>query len=321
MSSKQKVIWLQDKGKNCITRDEVIPELLNMVAAWRDPNMVPKILIEKEFGSPSMTIEEKLASLTPPLLPVPCPLAHDVLGLPLVVYAYAEAKSGSPPTKGDPNMVAQLLTRRMDGTSRPIRGKALVCLKAPLMGPGNLDLPVDLLVKLLFFAADLYKDTIGTLEGAELDARLKDAPLFFKFYGPGRHVMAQMTELHIMDPAKGRGGPVQVVTVAMLKAQQEMAAQRQQMAMRNTRLPAFMQEGYMQDGKFLGELKEIVLRGWQPPSAVAPGNPEDEGGAAAAGGGAVGGGAKPPAEDTEEEEQKGEAGGEVAELDFSDLGA
>jgi hypothetical protein len=42
---------------------------------------------------------------------------------------------------------------------RPIRGKALVCLEDPSAPAGRLDLPPDLLVKLLFFAGDLVSAT------------------------------------------------------------------------------------------------------------------------------------------------------------------
>jgi hypothetical protein len=46
---------------------------------------------------------------------------------------------------------------------RAIRGKALVCLEQPVMGSAgpSLDMPVDLLVKLLFFTVDILKDTLG----------------------------------------------------------------------------------------------------------------------------------------------------------------
>lgn len=265
--TKQKVIWLHDKGKNTIPREEMLGDLLNAVAGWNNPNVKPQLMTVKDFSSPTMTIVEKLAALTPSLEPLPCPLAR-LLGIPLTLYAYPEAKAGQPPNKGDLNMIAMLLTRRTeDGVSRPIRGKALVCLEDSTAAPGRLDLPPDLLVKLLFFAGDLVRDTIGHLAGAELDAALSNAKVFFQFYGPGRHVRDQMTNLCLMDAKAGPGAPpAQIIPVAQLK--QQLAAQdMQKMAQqRSQNLPQFMHQPFMQNMEYLAELKAVVERGWTAPS-------------------------------------------------------
>lgn len=144
-------MWLQDKGRNVIMREDALGDLLNTVAAYRDPNNLPVLMIVKDFSG-NVSIKDKLSSLTPAMFPIPCPLAR-LVGIPLTVYAYPEARPGDPPSKGDPNMIAMLLTRRIeDGKSRMIKGKALVCLEDPRAPPGaNLDLPIDLLVKILFF--------------------------------------------------------------------------------------------------------------------------------------------------------------------------
>jgi len=218
--------------------------------------------MEKEFASPTMTIEEKLSKLTPPLLPVECPLAKQ-LGIPIGLYVYAEAKPGGAPTKGDTNMCAQLLCRRFDGTSRPVRGKALVCLEEPLGGNPSLDFPVDLLVKLLFFTADLVKDTYGKFSEEELAEKMKFAGLFFTFYGPGRNVVKGMSEMVV----RGASGEGQVFTLDDLKQQFEAQKLRQMQQQRKQGMPQFMSEPFMQDGKFGAELKEIVERGWTPPSS------------------------------------------------------
>lgn len=162
---KQQIIWLKDKGKNTITREDIIPELLHIVGGG-DPTEQKKVLEEKPFESVKQTVGEKLACLTPPLHRVDCPLAARI-GIPLAVYAYPEAKPGEPPSKGDPNMLAMLLTRRLDGSQRKIIGKALVCFDNTLL-PGwpHKDLGVMFLAKILFFSCDLYKDTIGFVKGA-----------------------------------------------------------------------------------------------------------------------------------------------------------
>jgi len=64
-------------------------------AAWTtpQPNVKPQLMTVKDFSSPTMTIMEKLAALTPSLEPLPCPLAR-LLGIPLTLYAYPEVGLG-----------------------------------------------------------------------------------------------------------------------------------------------------------------------------------------------------------------------------------
>ena len=38
--TKQKVIWLHDKGKNTVARDEMIGDLLNAVAGWNNVRLL-----------------------------------------------------------------------------------------------------------------------------------------------------------------------------------------------------------------------------------------------------------------------------------------
>jgi len=46
-------------------------------------------------------------------------------------------------------------------------------------------------------SGDLVKDTLGfSLPAADLAAKMQHAPLFFKFYGPGRHVR-ELTRLEV----------------------------------------------------------------------------------------------------------------------------
>lgn len=76
--------------------------------------------------------------------------------------------------------------------------------------------------------------------------------------------MKRMTELHVRNPGTG---VVQVVPVDAIKEkirrdQEEMMRRQRQQG------PAFMQEKYMQDQKFILSLKEIALRDWKPPSAT-----------------------------------------------------
>ena len=155
-------------------------------------------------------------------------------------------------------MIAMLLTRRIeDGASRLIKGKALVCLEDPRAPPGaNLDLPVDLIVKLLFFTGDLAKDTIGFGLGAEeLAAKMQHAPLFFKFYGPGRHVR-ELTRLEISDPAKGPNAPiVQTLDVAALVGIATQQQQQQQSQQRMQNMPPFMKQPFMQNNDYLNSLR------------------------------------------------------------------
>jgi len=140
---------------------------------------------------------------------------------------------------------------------------------------------MDLLVKLLFFTGDLVKDTIGHFRGEELEAKLANAKLFFQFYGPARHVIKGMTELAIADPQKP-SNPPQCFTAEQLKEQFVLHQQQQMQARmggggggRQQMVPGFMQERYMQDAPYLKQLKDVVLRGWQPPSAkVAVGDDE-----------------------------------------------
>eukprot|EP00615_Pteridomonas_danica_P005226 CAMPEP_0114351070 /NCGR_PEP_ID=MMETSP0101-20121206/16888_1 /TAXON_ID=38822 ORGANISM="Pteridomonas danica, Strain PT" /NCGR_SAMPLE_ID=MMETSP0101 /ASSEMBLY_ACC=CAM_ASM_000211 /LENGTH=256 /DNA_ID=CAMNT_0001490723 /DNA_START=114 /DNA_END=884 /DNA_ORIENTATION=- len=225
-------------------------------------------MTQKDFASPSMSVKDKLGSLTPPMFPNECPIAR-VLGIPLTVYAYAEAKPGESPSKGDLNFVAMLLTRKLDGSQRTIRGKALVCIDQEIAGNApNLDVEFDLIVKLLFFTGDLLKDTIGHIKGEELVKKLNTSRIFFQFYGPGRHVVKKMTELHVQDPSKGPQSPTQVLTLSMLEQQMKAIHAKNMQQQRQQRMPVFMQEKYMQDKEYLGELQKIVLRGWKAPSST-----------------------------------------------------
>lgn len=152
-------------------------------------------------------------------------------------------------------------------------------MDSELLGPGappmSLDLEQDLLVKLCFFAGDLLRDTIGHLKGEDLAKKLKFSGLFFHFYGPGRHVVKQMTELHVRDPKLGPNSPVQVLTIPILDQQfKAMQAQKMQQQ-RQQRMPVFMQEKYMQDKEYLGELQKIVLRGWKAPLSSAVQDEDD----------------------------------------------
>jgi hypothetical protein len=308
--SKQKVIWTHDKGKNTITNDQVFPDLLNIVAAHpANPDIKPRLLTEKDFDNKQKSIEEKLQSLTPPLLPVECPLARE-LGLPLTVFAYAEAKPGEPPSKGEPNMIASILTKRLrEKTSRIIRGKALVAFTEPVPSLG-MDLHLPILVKLLFFTGDLVKDTIGHVFGPALEEKLANTMLFFQMYGPGRHVVKQMTALLV---APNPGQPPQEVPVEALKQDFEMQQRRNQMAMRAQNMPNFMNLPYMRDGKFRKEIKDIVLRGWVPPTSVDGGDDED---------GMTSGSLRKPAEKPNAEgEDEDEDDEDEGTLDFSDLNA
>ncbi len=124
------------------------------------------------------------------------------------------------------------------------------------------------LTKLLFFSCDLYKDTIGFVKGDALEAKLENIQILFNYYGPGRNVIKQMTHLSMRDPRAGPGAPVQVVPVEALqeqfKKQQEEAMQRQ----RQQGLPQFMHEPYIRDRDYITSLKEVALRGWNPPSST-----------------------------------------------------
>jgi hypothetical protein len=139
----------------------------------------------------------------------------------------------------------------------------------------SLDLEQDLLVKLCFFTADLIRDTIGHIQGEELMKKMNYSRLFFQFYGPSRHVVKQMTELHVRDPKLGPNGPVQVLTLPMLEQQFKAIQQQKMQQQRNQRMPAFMQEQYMQDKAYLAELQKIVLRGWNAPLSSAVQNEEE----------------------------------------------
>jgi len=195
-------------------------------------------------------------------------------------------------------MIAMLLTRKLeDGKARSIRGKALLCLESE---SGGLDLPVELIVKLLFFTADVLKDTVGHLTGDDLSSRLENAALFFQFYGPGRHVVDGMGRMLVGDPSNP-AAPPQSFNVAALKEQQEQMRARQmaqQMQGQRQQMPAFMMEPHMQDAGYLGELRDIVLRGWTPPSTT--GDMDEDG----------------PAEKEDANEPEDKDGS----LDFSDLG-
>ena len=86
------------------------------------------------------------------------------------------------------------------------------------------------------------------MSGDTLKAKLQFAPLFFKFYGPGRHVRQEMTVLEVSDPSKGPNAPVvQSLPLEQLKAiamqEQQKAAQNQAVA----RMPPFMKQPFMQN--------------------------------------------------------------------------
>lgn len=42
--TKQKVIWLHDKGKNTIPREEMLGDLLNAVAGWNNVSFYSSFL-------------------------------------------------------------------------------------------------------------------------------------------------------------------------------------------------------------------------------------------------------------------------------------
>lgn len=183
-----------------------------------------------------------------------------------------------------------------------IKGKVLVCIDVELLPPGNkanmsLDVELDLLVKICFFTADLLKDTIGYIKGEELMKKLNYSRLFFQFYGPARHVMNKMTELHVKDP-KQPGKGVQILTIEMLDKEFKAIQQQKMQQQQQQRMPIFMQEPYMQDKEFLESLKKIVLRGWKAPLSSS-GNQEDD--------------------DKVSDDQNGAESNDNDELDFSDL--
>lgn len=267
------MIWLSDKGKNTNTKEEYVDDLLNVVAQHMQGEVKPRLLTPKEVSLNNESIEEKLKSLKPPLFRVECPLAN-LMGFPIAVFAYAEAKPGEPPSKGEPNMIASLLTRRLrEKNSRTIRGKALVALTEPFP-PLGMDLPMQLLVKLLFFTGDLIKDTIGHIYGEELEEKLKNTMLFFHFFGPQRKVIKQMTVLRCQqqDPRL----PPQDISLEELKEQHKHQQEQNQYAQRNSNMPIFMQLPYMQDKAFRNELKHVVLRGWSPPTSVGGGDSTED---------------------------------------------
>ena len=117
MATKRQVIWLQDKGKNTITREEIIGDLMGIVANYRDvrkciarrqlrpvndyspspglarcnqASMKPALMIMKDLAlPPGGSVQEKLGALK--MVPYPCPLAR-LLGIPLTVYANAQVR-------------------------------------------------------------------------------------------------------------------------------------------------------------------------------------------------------------------------------------
>jgi len=245
--TKKKVVWVFDKGVNRINNDRTLGELLNTCAGCLKPQEGNGTRILECKDAENTRLNQFIASSG--LREVRCPIAEHV-GLPLKIFAKAPAGVGEE-VKGEYNMVCMHLSKNLcDNTpATTIRGRVLLCLDE------DMDLTLDLVVKLLFFLGDMLRDTVGVRPAKEIQPKLVDLPVLFFFYGPNKCV--KNCDTLVMQTAEG---PKQfsVEQLKMMRMQQQRN-QQMQISVPPVLVP------YFKDSKFMSEVEQIVHRGWTPP--------------------------------------------------------